>query len=308
MADTVAAPIEQQVNGVEDMLYMSSQCSNDGTYQLTVTFKVGTDLNMAQVLVQNRVNLAMPTLPDLVKQIGVTTMKRSPDLMLIVNLISPDGRGDQLYLSNYALIQVRDEWRGWKGWAKRLFSANAIIVRVWLSPDRLASRNMTAGDAVEALREQNVQVAAGQIGQQPATTASISNIRSPPSAGDRSRAIRRDRRQDRGGRPNHPAPRRGADQLGARNEDINSYLDGKPAAGIGVFQLPGSNALETAERVKAKMRELKKRFPFGVDYRICYDTTPYISESIHEVFNTLGAAVLLVAWWSWCSCKTGVLR
>ena len=140
VADTVAAPIEQQVNGVEDMLYMSSQSSNDGTYQLNVTFKVGTDLNMAQVLVQNRVNLAMPTLPDVVKQIGVTTIKRSPDLMMIINLVSPDGRYDQLYLSNYALIQVRDELARLEGVGDAMiFGQRDYSMRVWLDPDRLAA-------------------------------------------------------------------------------------------------------------------------------------------------------------------------
>ena len=169
VSDTVAAPIEQQVNGVEGMLYMLSQSSNDGTYQLNVTFKVGADLNMAQVLVQNRVNLAMPTLPNEVKQIGVTTMKRSPDLMMIINLVSPDGRYDQLYLSNYMLIQVRDEIARLDGVGDAMiFGQRNYSMRVWLDPDLLAMRNLTAGDVVRALREQNVQVAAGQLGQQPA--------------------------------------------------------------------------------------------------------------------------------------------
>jgi multidrug efflux pump len=297
VADTVAAPIEQQVNGVEDMLYMSSQCSNDGTYALTVTFKVGVNLNMAQVLVQNRVALALPTLPDVVKQIGVTTMKRSPDLMLIVNLFSPDGRYDQLYLSNYALIQIRDELSRLEGVGDAMiFGQRDYSMRVWLDPARMASRDLTAGDVVRALREQNVQVAAGQIGQQPAaqgvdfqyTMTTLGRLTEPEQFeeiiikfGDRGQITRlRDiARID----------------LGARNQDVGSYLDGKPSAGVGVFQLPGSNALATAELVKAKMEELKGRFPEGVDYRIHYDTTPYVSESIHEVFKTLRDAVLLVA-------------
>jgi len=296
VADTVAAPIEQQVNGVEDMLYMSSNCSNDGTYQMDVTFKVGTNLNMAQVLVQNRVSLAMPTLPDVVKQIGVTTMKRSPDLMLIVNLISPDGRYDQLYLSNYALIQVRDELARLEGVGDAiLFGQRDYSMRVWLDPDRIASRGMTAGDVVKALREQNVQVAAGRVGQQPAargvdfqyTMSTLGRLTDPEQfaqiivkTGDRGQITR--------------LADVGRVDLGARNQDVNNYLDGTPTANLGIFQLPGSNALATSERVKAKMEELKKRFPQGVDYRICYDTTPYISESIHEVFNTLRDAVLLV--------------
>ena len=297
VADTVAAPIEQRVNGVEDMLYMLSQCSNDGTYQLTVTFKVGTDLNMAQVLVQNRVALAMPVLPDVVKQMGVTTMKRSPDLMLMVHLISPDGRYDQLHLSNYAMINVLDEILRLDGVGDVfIMGQRDYSMRVWLDPDRLTSLGMTAGDVVKALREQNVQVAAGQIGQQPAargvdfqyTMSTLGRLTEPEQfadivvkTGEEGRIIRL------------------ADvarvELGARNQDINTYLDGQPAAGLAVFQLPGANALATAELVKEKMKELSKHFPEGLEYRIYYDTTPFISESITEVFHTLRDAVLLVA-------------
>jgi multidrug efflux pump len=297
VANTVAAPIEQQVNGVENMLYMSSQSSNDGTYQLNVTFKVGTDLNMAQVLVQNRVNLAMPTLPDVVKQIGVTTTKRSPDLMMIINLVSPDGRYDQLYLSNYMLIQVKDEIARLDGVGDAMiFGQRDYSMRVWLDPDLLAIRDMTSGDVVRALREQNVQVAAGQIGQQPAAKGiafqyamtTLGRLTQPEQfaqiivkTGADGQVVR--------------LADVGRVELGAKNQDVNNYLDGRPAAGMGIFQLPGSNALETADRVKDKMKELSRRFPDGVEYKIHYDTTPFISESIHEVFNTLGDAVLLVA-------------
>jgi multidrug efflux pump len=297
VADTVAAPIEQQVNGVEDMLYMSSQCSNDGSYSLSVTFKVGTDLNMAQVLVQNRVALAMPTLPDVVKQVGVTTKKRSPDLMMIVNLISPDGRYDQLYLSNYALIQIQDELARLDGVGEAIiFGQRDYSMRVWLDPARMASRSMTAGDVVRALREQNVQVAAGRVGQEPAapgvdfqyTMTTLGRLTEPEQFAE---IIVKTGQQGQITRLRDV----GRVELGAKNQDVSSYLDGMPSAGIGVFQLPGSNALATADRVKAKMEELKERFPEGVDYRICYDTTPYIRESIHEVFKTLRDAVLLVA-------------
>jgi len=297
VADTVAAPIEQRVNGVEDMLFMSSQCSNDGTYQLTVTFKVGTNLNMAQVLVQNRVALATPTLPDIVKQVGVSVMKRSPDLMLMVHLISPNGRYDQLYLSNYAVINLADE-------ISRLDGVGDVFVmgqrdysmRVWLDPDRLTSLGMTAGDVVKSLREQNVQVAAGQIGQQPAakgvdfqyTMSALGRLTEPEQFeniivknGEEGQIIRlRDVARV---------------ELGARNQDVNSYLDKFPAAGLAVFQLPGANALTTAKAVKTRMKELAKRFPDDLDYEIRYDTTPYISESITEVFHTLRDAVILVA-------------
>jgi multidrug efflux pump len=297
VADTVAAPIEQQVNGVEDMLYMASQSANDGSYNLTITFKVGTDLNMAQVLVQNRVALASPVLPDVVKQVGVTVKKRSPDLMFIVNLVAPDGRYDQLYLSNYAAIQLQDALARIEGVGDVIvFGQRDYSMRVWLDPDRLTATGITAGDVVSALREQNVQVAAGQIGQPPAsegvnfqyTLSTLGRLTEPEQFGD-------------------IIVKKGADgritrfrdiarmELGAKSQDQNSYMDGMPSAGIGVFQLPGSNALATAERVKAKMRELKKRFPQGLDYHIYYDTTPYISESIREVFQTLFEAVLLVA-------------
>src|SRR5262245_7582656 len=168
VADTVAAPIEQQVNGVENMLYMSSQCTNDGAYNLTVTFELGTNLDMAQVLVQNRVSLALPTLPDVVKQTGVTTKKKSPNIMLVVNLFSPDQSYDQLRLSNYATIYIKDELARIKGVGDVTYLGQQdYSMRAWLDPEKLAARNLTAGDVANALREQNVQVAAGQIGQPP---------------------------------------------------------------------------------------------------------------------------------------------
>ncbi len=297
VADTIASPIEQQVNGVENMLYMASQCSNDGSYQLTVTFNVGTDLNMAQVLVQNRVAMATPLLPDIVKQTGVTTSKRSPDLMMIVNLVSPDARYDQLYLSNYALLQIRDELSRLEGVGEAMvFGQRDYSMRVWLNPDRLTSRSMTAGDVVRALREQNVQVAAGQIGQQPAapgvdfqyTMSTLGRLTEPEQFAD---IIVKTGEDGQVTRLRDVA----RVELGAKNQDVSSYMDGMPSAGVGVFQLPGSNALATADRVKAKMKDLAERFPEGVEYRIYYDTTPYVSESIQEVFNTLRDAVFLVA-------------
>ncbi len=297
VADTVAAPIEQQVNGVENMLYMSSQCSNDGVYQLTVTFKVGTNLDMAQVLVQNRVALAAPVLPDVVKQIGVTVKKRSPDMLLMVHLVSPGGRYDQLYLSNYAVVNVLDEISRLDGVGDVfIMGQRDYSMRVWLDPDRLISRGMTAGDVVRALREQNVQVAAGQIGQPPAVEGmdfqfamtTLGRLADPEQfenvivkSGGEGQVVR--------------LGDVARVELGARSQDFNNYLDDLPAAGLAVFQLPGANALDTAKAVKAKMEELKKSFPDDLDYKIRYDTTPYISESISEVFRTLGEAVVLVA-------------
>jgi multidrug efflux pump len=297
VADTVAAPIEQQVNGVEDMLYMSSQSNNDGSYSLTVTFKVGTNLNMAQVLVQNRVAIALPALPDVIKQVGVTTKKRSPDLIMIINLFSPKGRYDQLYLSNYATIQLMEELARLDGVGDvRLMGQQDYSMRVWLDPARLASRRMTAGDVVDALKEQNVQVAAGQLGQQPAsrgidfqyTMTTLGRLTDPEQFADI--VVKTD---------GHGQITRlrdvGRVVLGARNESIKTYIDELPSAGVAVAQLPGANALATAEGVKAKMAQLKERFPEDVDYRIYYDTTPYIEESINEVFKTLRDAVILVS-------------
>ncbi len=297
LADTVAAPIEQQVNGVEDMLYMSSQCNNDGSYSLTITFKVGVNLNMAQVLVQNRVALATPKLPDMVKQIGVTVSKQSPDFLMIVNLISPKGTYDQLYLNNYAVIQIRDELARLDGVGEaRVFSQQDYSMRIWIDPDKLASLSMTSGDVVKALREQNVQVAAGQVGQQPATNGmafqyTLTTLGRLTDPDQFSEIIVKTGKEGRIVRLKDVAKI----DLGAKSLDVTSYLDGKPAAAIGVFQLPGSNALATAERVKTRMKELSKNFPQGVDYAIIYDTTPYISESIREVFKTLRDAVILVA-------------
>jgi multidrug efflux pump len=297
VADTVAAPIEQQVNGVENMLYMSSQCTNDGAYDLTVTFALGTNLDMAQVLVQNRVAMATPTLPEAVKQTGVITKKKSPNIMLVVNLVSPDGRFDQLHLSNYATIQVKDELAQLKGVGDVSFLGQQdYSMRVWLNPEKLASLNLSAGDVVAALREQNVQVAAGQIGQPPVprgqdfqySMTTLGRLTEPEQfaqivvkTGTKGQVIRlRDL---------------GRIELGAKSENQSCTLDGKPSVGLAVFQLPGSNAVATADLVRAKMEELKERFPAGLEYAIVYDTTPFIHESIHEVINALRDAVILVA-------------
>src|SRR3954454_9682748 len=177
VSETVATPIEQQVNGVENMLYMSSQCTNDGTYNLTVTFKHGVDLNMAQVLVQNRVALALPLLPDVLKQTGVTTRKKAPDILLVIALTSPNRKYDQLYLSNSALLQFKDELGRLPGVSDvTMMGQRDYSMRIWVDPDQLASRNMTAGDVVNAIREQNAQVATGQIGQQPAPKGQMTQI------------------------------------------------------------------------------------------------------------------------------------
>jgi multidrug efflux pump len=298
VADTVAAPIEQQVNGVENMLYMSSQCTNDGAYNLTITFKLGTDLDMAQVLVQNRVSIALPTLPDVVKQTGVITKKQSPNIMLVVNLVSPDGRYDQLYLSNYATISVKDELARLDGVGDVAFLGQCdYSMRVWLDPEKLSARGLTTNDVAAALREQNIQVAAGQIGQPPMpagldfqyTMNTLGRLTDPAQfAGI---IIKRGA---------HGQLTRLGDvsrvELGAKTQDQVCTLDGKPTVGLAVFQLPGSNAVATAARVQAKMEQLKRqRFPAALDYAIVYDTTPFITESIHEVFKALIEAIVLVA-------------
>ena len=303
IADTVAAPIEQQVVGVEKMLYMSSQSNNDGSYTLDVTFAVGTDANMAQVLVQNRVAIAQPTLPDMVKAIGVTVRKRSPDILLIVNLYSDVNPGngrpyyDQLYLSNYATINLQDALARVDGVGDVFpFGGQDYSMRVWLDPNKLQAWSLTAGDVIRVLREQNVQVAAGQIGQPPVpqgqdfqyTMNTLGRLIEPEQFAD-------------------IVLKTGTDgevvylkdvartELGAKTQDFSLTMDAKPTVGLAIFQLPGSNALDVADHVKARMRELEKRFPKGVRYAIVYDTTPFVRESVSEVFHTLRDAVILVA-------------
>ncbi len=297
VADTVAAPIEQQVNGVEGMMYMSSQCTNDGTYNLTVTFQHGVDLNIAQVLVQNRVDLAQPILPDLVKRNGVTVKKKSTSVLMIINLFSPDDSRKDLYLSNYATIQLKDELSRLKGVGDITYLGKRdYSMRVWLSPDRLVAYNLSASDVVTAINQQNTQVAAGQVGQPPVpsgqvfqlTMSTLGRLVAPDQFGE---IILKNDSQGRLVRLRDVAHV----QLGAESYDQTCTLDGRPSVALSVYQLPGSNALKVAEAVKDKMEELKKTFPAGVGYDIVYDTTPFITESIHEVRNTLFDAVLLVA-------------
>ena len=311
VADTVAAPIEQQVIGVENALYMSSQSTNDGGYNLTVTFEVGTNLDMAQVLVQNRVNLALPSLPPEVKATGVSVKKKSPNILLVVNLVSPGGTYDQLYLSNYATIRVRDELAKIKGVGDVTYLGQLdYSMRAWIDPDRMAARDLSASDVVSALREQNVQVAAGALGRPPVPTgqafqytlSTLGRLTTTKEFGNivvktgedgqltRLRDVVTDEREE-GGR------KIGGIQLGAKVEDTSCTLDGQPAIGLGIFQQPGSNALDTAEAIEGRMQELKTDLPFppDLDYKIVYDTTPFIDESIHEVFKALRDAIILVA-------------
>jgi multidrug efflux pump subunit AcrB len=297
VADTVASPIEQQVNGVENMMYMSSQCTNDGIYTLTVTFKVGVDLNMAQVLVQNRVALAQPILPDLVKRRGVTVKKKSPSVLMIVNLFSPNNSRDNLFLSNYATIQLKDELARLKGVGDITYLGQRdYSMRVWLDPARMAVRNLTATDVTSAIEQQNAQVAAGQIGQPPVPMGqvfqySMTTLGRLVEADEFADMILKSDTEGRLVRLRDVAKI----ELGAQGYDQTCTMDRKPSVALSIFQLPGSNALETARLVRAKMQELKARFPQGVDYDIVYDTTPFITESIKDVFITLRDAVILVA-------------
>jgi multidrug efflux pump subunit AcrB len=300
VADTVAAPIEQQVNGVENMLYMSSQCTNDGMYTLTVTFKNGVDLNMAQVLVQNRVTLAQPVLHDLVKRRGVLVKKKSPNVMMIINLYADGSSGrsvDDLYLSNYATIQLRDELSRVDGVGDITYLGQRdYSMRVWLDPQKMAVLGLSANDVINAVSEQNVQVAAGQIGQPPVpkgqefqfTMTTLGRLGDPKEFAD---IIVKNDESGRLVRLKDIARL----EMGALSYDQTCTLDRKPSVALSVYQLPGTNAMETATKVKEKMKELRKRFPPGLDYEIVYDTTPFISESINEVFHTLFDAIILVA-------------
>jgi multidrug efflux pump len=418
--DTVAAPIEEQVSGVEGMMYMSSRCTNDGAYNLIVTFKLGTDSDMAQVLVQNRVSLALPVIPALVQSEGISVKKTSPNTMMIVNLVS-DGRYDSTFLSNYATIYIKDELGRQEGVAGITYLGQRdYSLRAWLDPDKLAALSLSAMDVVTAIAQQNLQVAAGQIGQQPVpkgqqfqlTINTKGRLTKPeefaeiivksaqdlpqlqpgtPNAGTKGApaapatgivylrdVVRENKytfrikldpekltaRNFRPGdvtlalasahvmvRPDPEAPSDGDEpftwlavysdqhppleqqvadtrltiarvkrvvrlgdlvvagrgiehlatrdeegvQLGSQQYDQSCTLDGKPSVALSIFQLPGSNALDTAAGVHAKMKELKTRFPDGLDYQIVYDTTPFIQESVNEVFHTLRDAVILVA-------------
>jgi multidrug efflux pump len=296
LAETVATPIEQEVNGVEDMLYMSSQSTNDGVMQLTVTFKQGTNLDKAQVLVQNRVALAEPRLPEEVRRQGITVRKRSPDLSLVINLVSPDRRYDNVYLTNYALLQIRDTLARLPGVGDiTIFGAREYSMRIWLDPEKVAARNLTASDVVKAIREQNIQVAAGVVGQQPTagptdfqfTVTTQGRLTEPAQFAD---IIIKSGGSGQITRLGDVA----RIELGSKDYGSALYLDGEHSVGLALFQLPGSNAIETKEAVMAAMEQLKKRFPEGLDYVLSYDTVVFVQQSIEKVVKTLFEAILLV--------------
>ena len=296
IAETVITPLEQQINGVEDALYLNSTATSDGSFAITVTFRLGTNLDNAQVQTQNRVSQAEPRLPDVVRQVGLVTQKRSPDLTMVVFLRSPDQRYDSLYLRNYAVIQVRDVLARIPGMGDvRVFGSGDYAMRLWLDPGKISSRGMTVDDVLNAVREQNEQVAAGQIGGQPAlpgtqfeyivnaqgrlaTQSEFGNIIIKTGEGGDVTYLRDVARIE----------------LGPETYSLRSMLDSKPAVGIPIFQLPGANALALSNAVRTKMAELARSFPEGVTYDITYDPTVFVRHAIEAVVHTLLEAVLLV--------------
>jgi multidrug efflux pump len=297
IAETVASPLEQQINGVEGMLYMFSQATADGVMTLTITFGLGTDLDKAQVQVQNRVSQALPRLPQEVQRLGVTTEKTSPDLLMVVHLESPDNRYDMLYLANLAILQVKDELGRLPGVGNvQVFGAGDFSMRVWLNPNKLASHNLTATDVVQAIREQNVQVAAGVLGAPPTNTGSTAFQLLVNTQGRLTTEEEFDNIIVRAAK-NGQITRihdLGRVELGSSTYALRSLLDNKPAAAIPISQRPGSNALETSQQVRETMERLKKSFPEGVDYKIVYDPTVFVRESIRAVGHTFVEALILV--------------
>ncbi len=296
IAQTVATPLEEQINGVEGMLYMSSQATSDGVMTLTVTFKLGTDPDKAQQLVQNRVSQAEPRLPEEVKTIGITTVKSSPDLMMVVNLISPDNRYDITYLRNYGVLNIKDRLARIDGVGQvQVFGSGDYSMRVWIDPQKAAEHGLAASDVTNAIRGQNVQAAAGTIGASPSLSGvdlqlnvnAQGRLQTPEQFGNiivktgsngeitRLRDVARI-------------------ELGAADYSLRSILDGKPAVAIPVFQSPGSNAITISDEVQKTMEELKTAMPDGVSYEIVYDTTKFVRSSIEKVVDTLLEAIALV--------------
>ncbi len=296
IGETVAAPLEQAITGVENMLYMSSQSTADGKITLTITFALGTDLDNAQVQVQNRVTRTEPKLPEEVTRIGITVDKASPDLTMVVHLTSPDKRYDMLYLSNYAILNIKDELARLGGVGDvQLFGMGDYSLRVWLDPNKTASRNLTATDVVTAIREQNRQVAAGQLGAPPAPTAQSFQL----SVNTQGRLVSEEEFENiviRAGDDGEITRLKDIAriELGSSQYALRSLLNNQPAVAIPIFQRPGSNAIDISNEVRGKMEELKKGFPQGMDYSIVYDPTIFVRGSIEAVVHTLFEALILV--------------
>ncbi|MGL6211430.1 MAG: efflux RND transporter permease subunit, partial [Paracoccaceae bacterium] len=296
VAATVATPLEQEINGIEGMLYMSSYSTADGSMALTVTFELGTDIDAAQVLVQNRVSIAEARLPEEVRRLGLTTTKSSPNLMMVVHVLSPDATFDQLYVSNYARARIRDQLVRLDGVGDLvMFGEREFAARVWLDPDRLASFGLTAGDVVGAIREQNIQVSGGTLGAPPNESAADFEV-SVTTQGRLEDPRQFERvivRATEDGRIVRVADVARV-EIGARSYSTNSYLNNKDAVALGIFQRPGSNGLATSDEIIAKMEELKALFPPGLEYQIVYNPTEFIRTSIDAVYTTILEAVLLV--------------
>ncbi len=297
LMQTVVAPLEQEINGVENMLYMSSQCSADGSVNISVTFDLGTNIDTAQILVQNRVSMATPRLPEDVRNIGVVVKKRSPDMLVAVNLYSPDNSRDKLYLTNYAITQMNDRLARIYGVSEVVvYGAREYSMRVWLNPDKLSHFNLTATQVVNALREQNKQVAAGKLNQPPLANPDVAHeliintrgrLESPEEFGNiiikytddgKVVALKDVARVE----------------IGSYSYSDDSMLNGQSCVSLGIYQLPGSNAIATAKRIKDALDEMKKTFPVGVDYNIAVDNTSYIQYSVDAVYSTIYEAVVLV--------------
>jgi multidrug efflux pump len=295
IAETVASPLEQEINGVEDMLYMSSQATSDGRMTLTITFAIGTDVDLAQTQVQSRVDRARPRLPEEVQRLGVTTEKSSPDLTMVVHLTSPDDRYDMLYLSNYAALNVKDELARIEGvGAVRLFGAGEYSMRVWLDPNKVAALGLSPTDVIAAIREQNQQAAAGSLGAQPSGESDFQlliNVKGRLAQVDEFENIIVNVGQ-------HGEVTRLKEiarvELGSSTYALRSLLDNKEAVAIPIFQASGSNAIQISDDVRAKMAELSESFPEGISYDIVYDPTVFVRGSIEAVVKTLFEAILLV--------------
>lgn len=296
IADTVARPLEEQLSGVENMIYMFSQATSDGRMTLTITFKIGTDPDLAQQMVQNRVSQALPRLPEVTRQLGVTVVKSSPDLTMVVHLVSPDQRYDELYLRNYALKHVKDELAKVEGVGTvRLFGSGDYAMRIWLNPEKIAERNLSANEVIAAIREQNVQVAAGVIGGAPMT--SPVDVQLPINAQGRLETTEEFgdiiiRAGDRGQITRLRDVAR--IELEAADYSLNAMLDNQPAVAVPIFQAPGANAIAISDEVRRTMEALKPNFPEGVSYSVVYDPTVFVRDSIKAVVKTLLEALALV--------------
>ncbi|HRH76978.1 MAG TPA: efflux RND transporter permease subunit, partial [Cellvibrionaceae bacterium] len=296
IAETLATPLEEQLSGTENMLYMFSQATTDGRLTLTVTFKIGTNADLAQQMVQNRVSQALPRLPEVTRQAGVTVVKSSPDLTMVVHLISPDKSYDELYLRNYALMNIKDELAKVPGVGLvRLFGSGDYAMRIWLNPDKIAQYNLTASDVTNAIREQNIQVAAGLIGGAP--TTNLIDVQLPVNAKGRlSTPEEFGNIIVRAGKQGELILLKDLARIEMSAADFNlaAQLDGQPAVAIPIFQSPGANAIQISDGVRAKMAAIKNRLPAGIDYKVVYDPTIFVKSSIKAVIKTLLEALALV--------------